>query len=284
MNSLIQGSPEWVKMRQSKIGASDAPIILGVSSYTTPYQLWEYKLGLKEQEVTLSMQRGHEKEEEARKVFEETTGFTVFPQVMTSKVYPWMIASVDGISIDGKILVEIKNVNKNDHQTALKGDVPQKFYPQCQHQMAVVGVNEMYYFSYNEVKSALVKVIRDDIYIADMIEKEKEFYRCMMEFDPPPLCDRDYVEREDEEWKKVADMYLSAQKSRRILEDHEETYRKELIRLSDGKNSIGGGVKATRFHRRGSIQYGKVPELLGVDLEPYRKPPIESWRIGEVDE
>ena len=285
MSALIQGSPEWVKMRQSMIGASDAAIILGVSKFATPFMLWEQKLGLKEVEVTSAMQRGTAMEEEARKEFEHLHGIAVFPEVTFSKAYPWMMASLDGISLDLKTLVEIKCVNKRDHQTALEGSVPDHYYPQCQHQLAVTGLPYMYYFSYDAMNPATVTVVRDDIYIERMIEKEKEFYRCVMEFDPPPLCDRDYVDRsDDDEWKKTADMYLSAQKSRKILEDHEEVYRKELIRLSEGKNSIGAGVKATRFHRKGNVQYGKVPELQGVDLEPYRKPPIETWRIGEIDE
>jgi putative phage-type endonuclease len=284
MSALIQGSPEWVQMRQSMIGASDAAVILGLSKWATPFQLWEQKLGLRDVEISSAMLRGTAMEEEARKEFENLQGVNVFPEVVFSKVYPWMMASLDGISLDGKTVVEIKCVNKRDHQTALDGHVPDHYYPQCQHQLAVTGLPFMYYFSYDAMNPATVTVLRDDVFIADMIAKENEFYRCMMEFEPPSLCDRDYVERDDEEWKKTADMYLSAQKSRKILEDHEEIYRKELIRLSEGKNSIGGGVKATRFHRKGNVQYAKVPELQGVNLEPYRKPPVETWRIGEVDE
>jgi hypothetical protein len=35
-----------------------------------------------------------------------------------------------------------------------------------------------------------------------------------------------------------------------------------------------------RSLRRGSIDYSRIPELRGVDLEPYRKKPVEVVRIN----
>ena len=40
---LTQNTPEWLEFRRKKIGASDAPIILEVSTWKTPYQLWLVK-------------------------------------------------------------------------------------------------------------------------------------------------------------------------------------------------------------------------------------------------
>jgi putative phage-type endonuclease len=286
MSALIQGTPEWVKMRSTMIGASDAAAILGVSKWVTPFQLWEQKLGLREVEVNSSMLRGTAMEEEARKEFENLHGINVFPEVVFSKEYPWMMASLDGISLDLKTVVEIKCVNKRDHQTALNGVVPEHYFPQCQHQLAVTELPFMYYFSYDAMNPATVIVPRDDVYIASMVQKEKEFYRCMMEFDPPPLCDRDYIlisEEEDILFKLDAFNYLHYTSIEKDAADRAESFRKSLIERAEGRNIIGCGVKMTRYHRKGNVQYAKVPELLGVDLEPYRKPPIETWRIGESD-
>jgi hypothetical protein len=117
-----------------------------------------------------------------------------------------------------------------------------------------------------------------------MIEKEKEFYRCMTEFDPPPLTDRDYIDMSDDfMWSSAAVAYKLAVEKRKQFEDVENSLRKDLIDLSKGKNTKGRGLRCTRFIRKGNVAYDKVPQLQGVDLEPYRKPPIESWRIGEID-
>lgn len=281
--SLTQGTEEWKTLRSTKVGASDASAILGVSKWTTPYQLWEQKLGLREVETTSSMRRGTELEEEARREFEHLHGISVFPDVVFHPEYDWMMASLDGLSLDGKILVEIKNVNKQDHQVALDGNVPLHYIPQCQHQLAVTGLDSMYYFSYNADNPAIIEVKRDDAYIAGMIEKEKEFYRCMTEFDPPPLTDRDYVEHTDQEWCALAFELKHTSANIKVFEQREKDLRNQLINLSEGKNCKGAGIKMTRIVRKGNIDYAKVEALQGIDLEPYRKPPIESWRIGECD-
>ena len=284
MKEFIQGSPEWKALRMNKIGASDAAAIMGISKWTTPYQLWEQKLGFREVEMNSAMQRGHDLEEEARQCFERIYSILVFPDVVFHPEHEFLMASLDGIDIERKVLVEIKNVNRHDHQSALDGKVPEHYYPQCQHQLAVTGLPFMYYFSYDPLNPATVIVPRDDSYIADMIEKEKEFYRYMTEFEAPLLTDRDYVEHNDSQWEIYADDFLAAQKIRKEWEDKENYYRKRLIELAQEKNSKGHGIRLTRFIRRGNIQYDKIAELQGVDLEPYRKPPIESWRICETDE
>jgi putative phage-type endonuclease len=281
---LVQGSPEWLELRRSKVGASDAAVILGLSPWTTPYQLWEQKLGLRDVEVNSAMRRGSEMEEEARKEFEHLTGLVVFPDVCFHPEHEWMMASLDGIDMERKNMVEIKCVSRKDHQTAIEGNVPDKYYPQLQHQLAVTGLQSVYYFSYDPLNPVTLQVARDEAYIADMIEKEKEFYRCVMNFEAPSLCDRDYVDlSNDVEFSTAATFFLTMKKQREVLEKEEERYRKRLIEISENRNAKGAGIRMTKFIRKGNIEYGKVAELQGVNLDKYRKPPTESWRIGEFD-
>ena len=51
---MAQGSPEWHEHRRAYRNASETAIVLGLSPWTTPYQLWQLKLGLVEQEVNAS--------------------------------------------------------------------------------------------------------------------------------------------------------------------------------------------------------------------------------------
>ena len=73
---------EWLEWRREGIGASDAPVIMGVSPWTTPLQLWENKLlGKSGQLETSSMRRGKDMEKEARRHFEEQMGtVSVYPK------------------------------------------------------------------------------------------------------------------------------------------------------------------------------------------------------------
>lgn len=277
--TLVQNTPEWLEARKTMIGASDAPVILGVSPWTTPYQLWLQKLSLAEQKETEAMKRGKEKEEQARKAFEEKTGLLVFPTVKISPKHAWMMASFDGMDIEEKNIVEIKCPGKEDHSKAKEGVVPEKYIPQLQHQLFVCSLEKAFYFSYTEVSSVVLEVYRDDKFIEKMIQKEEAFYECMINFTSPELTDRDYAEREDEAWKKYAISYIENKKMLQDLETKEKALKQELIRLSEKKNCRGAGISLSRTMRKGSVDYSQISELNHINLDNYRKSPVEVWTI-----
>lgn len=175
-----QGSPEWLEMRKRHIGASDAPIILGASPWCTPYELWERKLGIaKEIEETPAMRRGSLMEPEARKAFELATKLEVFPQIVYHTKHKFMMSSLDGLTLDGSAAVEIKCPGKKAHSMALKGKVPEYYIPQLQHQLACLGIEKVYYYSYDGYNGVVLEIDRDDVFIENLIEKEKEFWECV---------------------------------------------------------------------------------------------------------
>src|SRR5688572_26054998 len=103
---LEQNTPEWLEFRRTRLGASDACIIMGVSPWNTPYQLWEQKVGLKENDATNdAMRRGTQMEDEARQAFIKETGIFIKPKVKVSKNHEWIIASLDGIDAEEKNIV-----------------------------------------------------------------------------------------------------------------------------------------------------------------------------------
>ena len=55
---------------------------------------------------------------------------------------------------------------------------------------------------------------------------------------------------------------------------------KELVALSKERNAIICGRKLTKVERKGNVNYKKVPELQGVDLEPYRNASSEFWKLS----
>lgn len=279
MSALIQGTEEWLEFRKSMIGASDAPVIMGVSPWKTPNQLWEEKLGLREPCINAAMRRGTEMEEEARKAFEEKTGHTVFPSVLLHSEKSWMMASVDGIDMEGKIIVEIKCPGKVDHEIALSGEVPEKYYPQLQHIMYVASVDKIYYFSYSMNSSIVLEVRKNEKYIREMLDREEEFYRCLQHLEAPKLQERDFVQKNDDLWMQASQRYKEVQKLLLSLKEEEDFLRQTLVCMSGKCNVMGNGIKLTKVLRKGSVDYSKIPELEGVDLEKYRKEKVESWRI-----
>ncbi len=283
MTALTQGSKEWLEFRKKKIGGSDAPIIMQKSPWSTPFKLWCEKLSLvPEKEKTARMQNGLDLEPQARKEFERLSGHIVFPQVLVSKEYDFMMASFDGLDIEQKHAVEIKCPGKVDHESAMDGVVPEKYMPQLQHQMIVAKLEMIFYFSYDENSSKIIEVERNDVYAKKIISEEQKFIRYMENFESPPLTDKDYVARSDREWIENARRWLKVNKQIKELEAEEEEARKSLIMLSNQTNAAGGGVRLMKVMRKGVVDYKAVPSLKEIDLEKYRKAPSESWRLISI--
>jgi putative phage-type endonuclease len=102
---VAQGSSEWHEHRRRYRNASETPAVLGVSPWRTPYQLWQLKLGLIEQEVSLAMQRGTELEPVAREAYEQRYGHVMQPLVVVDGEYS---ASCDGWTLAGDRVLEVK--------------------------------------------------------------------------------------------------------------------------------------------------------------------------------
>jgi len=274
---MEQNTQEWHDLRRTKIGASDASVILGINPWKTPFQLWEEKVYGKAQEQNFAMARGAFMENEARQCFENMTGLSVMPKVM---IKDWRMASLDGITMDGTVIVEIKCGGKELHQQAKEGIIPPYYYAQIQHQLVVSGAEKAFYFSFNGTEGIGVAVLPDPKFIEEMIIAEEHFYyECMMKKEAPMLTEKDFVKKDDDEWIKWSHQWVQAYWSLKEWELHEEVSRKKLIELSSGKNCVSNEVKLTRSLSKGIVDYKSVPELIGVDLEPYRKPHCEKWRL-----
>lgn len=279
MSALTQNTPEWEQARKDKVGASDAPIIMEVSPYKTPYQLWQEKLSLIEPRQNFAMARGHYLEPKALELVEQKTGLLLRPMVKFHAELTWMMASLDAIDVEEKTIVEIKSPGKEDHNQAVSGQIPQKYFPQLQHQMEVCQVDHAFYFSFDGVDGVLLKIERDDKYIKNLISKEKEFWECIQELTAPALLDRDYQPKSDEQWLNAACEWIAIQKQMESLQQKEESLRGQLISLSQNQNSAGGGVRVSKLTRKGNVDYKKIPELKVVNLDDYRKDPVEYWKI-----
>lgn len=277
---MQQNSSEWLSWRKSKIGASDAPIIMGMSPWKTPYQLWRLKVGLDDYDpVNAAMQRGHDLEEKARSAYEENCGYIMLPQVVESKERSFMIASFDGLTLDGKRGVEIKCPGESDHLLAQKGVIPDKYVSQLQHQMFVGELDCIDYWSYDGENGCLVECERDDFFIEKMLEKEMDFYEKVVRKEPPVLTDRDYVERDDKDWFEKEKRWMDAHSLLKEAQEKEKEAREDLLSCTSS-NARGQLVQVTKYLMKGRVNYSKVPELIGVDLDGYRAKDSECWRIS----
>lgn len=273
--NLQQRSPEWLDWRRKIIGGSDAPVIMQVNPWKNRMQLWEEKIGFRENSpVNRHMQRGIDLEPEAVAFLSNEIGIELEPIVSQHSEIKWMGASVDAISKDRKIAAEIKC------PFALHIEVPKDYYPQLQHIMEVCELDEIIYLSfvkeYGKADGHIFTVKRNDSYIKEMKKAEEEFFGWVETFAPPP---QPYQERNDLEWRKTAEQWKDVTFQIKYLEKQEDSLRKSLIELSGGLNSKGGNISLRKEVRKGTVDYKSIPELEKVNLENYRNKPIECWKI-----
>ena len=287
-SALIQGSQEWLNFRKKGIGASDAPVIMGVSPWKTPYELFLEKLDLSHAEYeTPAMRRGKELESRARDIFTEITGIEMKPNVLTHQTRNWMIASLDGIDSTGKNIVEIKCPSKiEDHSFAeINKRVPEKYYPQLQHQIEVCGIDKAYYFSYfNDDETVLLEIGRNEQYIKSLIQKEEEFLYCVNNVISPKLTNKDYDTIEDPRWDQTAQELLKIKQYINSIDPYiarEKELKDILISIAQNRSCRGSGVKLQKCVRKGNVDYSKIEVLKGIDLDEYRKEPSEYWKLME---
>jgi hypothetical protein len=86
----------------------------------------------------------------------------------------------------------------------------------------------------------------------------------------PEPTPEDLVESQDKEWLKKAKEWREVNVALQVFKDKEDKIRKDLIELSRGQSYIGGGIQLKHGVSKGRINYGKIPELEGLDLEPFR--------------
>ena len=111
-HNLIQGTPEWHAYRADHFNASDAPAVMGHSSYKTRNQLLKERATGIVPEVDASVQRrfddGHRFEALARPLAEAIIGDDLFPVTGSLGKYS---ASFDGLTMDETINNEHKTLN-----------------------------------------------------------------------------------------------------------------------------------------------------------------------------
>ena len=285
-NAPEQNTSDWLRLRKNYIGASDAAICMGIYHFKlndkrikTPHLLWQEKLGLLTGDVdNMATRWGKKNEEPARVEYQHITGHLMFPKVVFHKTIPYMMANLDGMNIDESLAVEIKNPGAEDHFYALRGEVPPHYIPQLQHQMACTGHNKCHYWSFHKGSGILVEVERDNSYIEILLQKESEFWNYVTEFKEPPLVDEDYRQRGDD-WNVKADELGQLQVQIRELQKQEQLLKEELEALSEGINSGGSKYRYVKTTVQGNVDWKKIPQLQGVDLEPWRKPNYDKWTL-----
>lgn len=178
---FITSDEDFHESRRFSVGASEIPILLGLSSYTTPYDLWEVKTGRVEAWTgNDATQLGHELEgiilsreveqlsnpDEAQKFkidyytyqnsrqsnWNPSTNYYPFVRFIHPE-FEWAIAHPDMLCLDEMILTEAKsgrrfaNIRRSgfdgyDFNDSTENGIPIRVYVQTQWQMLCSGIDQ----------------------------------------------------------------------------------------------------------------------------------------------
>lgn len=274
-------TPEWFRWRDKGIGASDTPIILGLSEYKTCYELWLEKTGQVDRDFKTSPQaeRGIALEPIARERYEMETGnkMEVIKFEMENPYY--MRASLDGWNAEKRIVLEIKCPKAAHHKMATEGKVPEVYFWQMQHQMLVASAVMGHYYSFDGEDGVLVEVPPDFEAQEKILKVCGDFWLKVVHKDPPPLTAKDFHVTKEKSVCTLTNTWVELKKHLEVAKRAEKEAREKLIAKMKHQNNICEGVKIQQIIRKGDVQYKMIPELEGVDLDKYRKDPTTYWKL-----
>lgn len=177
---------EWLRLRQTGIGGSDAGAICGLNPYSSPMKVYRDKTREieEEQEDPESARQGRDLEDYVAQRFMEATGLKVRRSnyMYRSKENPFMIADVDRMVVGEDAGLECKTASAYSSDKWKDGEIPLHYIMQCYHYMAVTGKRTWYIaavilgreFTYRKLEW-------DDVLIGQLVEMERHFWTAYIE-------------------------------------------------------------------------------------------------------
>lgn len=284
-DEVKQNTPEWHKLRKQRIGASESPIIMGLSPYKTIRELYLEKIS--EEEIVdddngFVKNKGHRLEPIARAHYELHSGLSFPDTLAVHGEYPYIGASLDGFNEPTLKFLEIKYVGAKQFEAVI--DVKtfrehyEHYYCQMQHQAFVTGGEGTLVMINDKKEVKWIDVPTDIDFIAVMIPALVEFWRCVQERIIPPVNPGDTLDLPMDKSQLLASYKVLVEMKEYIDSKIEDT----KFLLLDGLEKCGykyGKSKILYVERVGSVQYDLIEELKNIDLNKYRKPSTASYTI-----
>lgn len=177
---LGMNKDEWLKLRKTGIGGSEAGAVCGLNPYVSAMSVYKDKICEDSKNVdSEAMRQGRDFEEYVAKRFSEKTGLKVRRSnyMYRNDEYPFMIADVDRFIVGEDAGLECKTASAFNADKWKNGEIPPHYIIQCYHYMAVTGKRTWYIavvilgkdFKYSKIEW-------DDEVINNLISIEKKFW------------------------------------------------------------------------------------------------------------
>lgn len=208
MNILVNtkdlSREEWLQYRRKGIGGSDAAAVAGLNPNSSPTAVYYDKTGDIEPAELYEVNKhggfkdgkeavywGNIHEDTVAREFMQRTGKRV--QRRNAMLYhpdhPFMLADLDRVVIGENAGLECKTAGEFLKDDWIDGEeVPEQYFMQCQHYMAVTGADKWYIavlIGGNKFHWDVIE--RDEEIISHLIKIEAEFWQGVLNQQPPEL-------------------------------------------------------------------------------------------------
>jgi putative phage-type endonuclease len=188
---------EQRQQRMLGIGGSDMPIILGLSRYKTPYQLYLEKKGIVStgDEMTPVQYWGNRLEEVIRDEFSIRNKVKIeTPDTLIHPILNFMRANIDGYIVDWDAILEVKCSSQfmaNEWGEDGSDAIPMAYLVQVAHYCSVKNANSAYIavlIGGNDYRQ--YKYVRDFELEKSIIESASSFWEAVQKDLPPPAVNQ----------------------------------------------------------------------------------------------
>mgnify|MGYP001276816094 CR=1 FL=1 len=232
----LSSRQEWLNARKKGIGGSDAPVVLGLSKYKTPFELWLEKTDqtFVDESQSEAAYFGSLLEDLVAKEFEKRTGKKVRRNnfILQHPKYDFIIANIDRKVVGENALLECKTASAYYAKEWENDEVPAPYLVQVQHYMGVTGYEKAYIaVLIGGQKFVWKEVERDDELIDMIFQAERHFWHEHVEKNIPPKLDGSSAA---EEYLKKR--YSNAEPGKTVDLKHE--YKEKIQELLSLKETI----------------------------------------------
>ena len=271
---------QWVNLRKSSIGGSDAAVCVNMNSYSSLLTLYADKKGLsKEKDVTEAMKLGTDLEQYVAERFMEKTGKKVRNDffMYADDEYDYITANIDRRIVGENAGLECKVMGSFNGYNLEAGEIPSHYYCQCQHYMMVMGF-DMVYLAIFVLQRGLyvIEIQRDLDFIKSLREAETAFWTQYIMQDRMPDPDGS-----DASLDTLKELYPKGYKDTEIVIpglDRLITDYKSLKEIADDYGKQAERIKAQICQRLGNNEAGLGIQY-GCSWKSQSKTSIDSKRL-----
>jgi putative phage-type endonuclease len=210
---IIQGSPEWLAWRAGSdlkegfaITATAAAAIAGTSQFMSAHRLWLEMTGRTQPKaITAFMLTGIKMEPRARELYELQKRELYPARCIQSEKFPWVRASLDGLSLLVDRALEVKCPGLKSHLEACKGKIIRGYYDQMQWQMLssdknIEVVDYTSYFKYDDERKdtedlVVIPTLANPQRQLELLGMAEKFRKCLITDTPPDYVNNRIVGR-----------------------------------------------------------------------------------------